>query len=215
MVKHWVDWGHASDISIDIVGFQLQHYHYLYLIYYLVCYSLNYPVLIARDCMKQFGDGNASGRFVPSKRVLTLRNRLIKFVEDHIYPMENEFYKLAQSPSRWTVHPEEERLKELAKKEGLWNLWIPVCLLLPFWAPCFFLVLLPFLTLQKNDWNHEKHVLFCSSIVLRELENYYLMGVVIWSLMVSMISSLVRVSQTLNMDTSVRSWGVQFGLHRC
>ncbi|KAI5581074.1 hypothetical protein POPTR_008G219000v4 [Populus trichocarpa] len=82
-------------------------------------------VLIARDCMKQFGDGNASGRFVPSKRVLTLRNRLIKFVEDHIYPMENEFYKLAQSPSRWTVHPEEERLKELAKKEGLWNLWIP------------------------------------------------------------------------------------------
>ena len=94
--------------------------------------------------MKQFGDGNASGRFVPSKRVLTLRNKLIKFVEDHIYPMENEFYKLAQSSSRWTVHPEEERLKELAKKEGLWNLWIPVFLLLPFLSPCFFLVLLLF-----------------------------------------------------------------------
>lgn len=47
-------------------------------------------------------------------------------MEDHIYPMENEFYKLAQSSSRWTIHPEEERLKELAKKEGLWNLWIPV-----------------------------------------------------------------------------------------
>lgn len=44
--------------------------------------------------------------------------------------MENEFYKLAQSESRWTVHPAEEELKELAKKEGLWNLWIPVCILI-------------------------------------------------------------------------------------
>ncbi|KAL6293108.1 hypothetical protein ACE6H2_001250 [Prunus campanulata] len=65
------------------------------------------------------------GKFVPGKRVLELRNRLLKFLEDHIYPMEKEFYKLAESTSRWTVHPEEERLKELAKKEGLWNLWIP------------------------------------------------------------------------------------------
>lgn len=62
--------------------------------------------------------------------MLELRNRLIKFMEDCIYPMENEFYKLAQSTSRWTVHPEEEKLKELAKKEGLWNLWIPVCILI-------------------------------------------------------------------------------------
>lgn len=69
---------------------------------------------------------SGTARFVPSKKVLELRNKLIKFMENHIYPMENEFYKLAQSPSRWTVHPEEERLKELAKKEGLWNLWIPV-----------------------------------------------------------------------------------------
>lgn len=68
---------------------------------------------------------SGTGRFVPSKKVVELRNKLIKFMENHIYPMENEFYKLAQSPSRWTVHPEEERLKELAKKEGLWNLWIP------------------------------------------------------------------------------------------
>jgi acyl-CoA dehydrogenase len=62
--------------------------------------------------------------------VLELRNRLIKFMEDRIYPMENEFYKLAQSTSRWTVHQEEEKLKELATKEGLWNLWIPVCILI-------------------------------------------------------------------------------------
>ncbi|KAI8003570.1 putative acyl-CoA dehydrogenase IBR3 [Camellia lanceoleosa] len=66
-----------------------------------------------------------TGRFVPSKKVQELRKRLIKFMEDRIYPMENEFYKLAQSTMRWTIHPEEENLKELAKREGLWNLFIP------------------------------------------------------------------------------------------
>ncbi|XP_059457105.1 probable acyl-CoA dehydrogenase IBR3 [Corylus avellana] len=87
---------------------------------------------IAQDYLKLSGNenkdqglSNGEGRFVPCKRVLELRNRLIKFMEDRIYPMENEFYKLAQSTSRWTPHPEEEKLKELAKKEGLWNLWIP------------------------------------------------------------------------------------------
>ncbi|XP_016438330.1 putative acyl-CoA dehydrogenase IBR3 [Nicotiana tabacum] len=65
------------------------------------------------------------GRFVPSEKVQKLRQKLIKFMEDHIYPRENEFSKLAQSNMRWTIHPDEEKLKELAKKEGLWNLWIP------------------------------------------------------------------------------------------
>ncbi|OAY56054.1 hypothetical protein MANES_03G198800v8 [Manihot esculenta] len=87
---------------------------------------------IAQDYITRPGGENevegltgVNGRFVPSKKVLELRKKLIKFMEDHIYPLENEFYKLSQSSSRWTVHPEEERLKELAKKEGLWNLWIP------------------------------------------------------------------------------------------
>ncbi|KAK2645497.1 hypothetical protein Ddye_020692 [Dipteronia dyeriana] len=90
------------------------------------------PPSVAQGYPQQFGNGNKihgiseeNGRFVPSERVLGLRNKLIKFMEDHIYPMEKEFYKLSQSDSRWTVHPEEERLKELAKKEGLWNLFIP------------------------------------------------------------------------------------------
>lgn len=66
------------------------------------------------------------GNFIPSKKVLYLREKLTKFIEENIYPMENEFYKLAQSNSRWTIHPQEEKLKELAKKEGLWNLFIPI-----------------------------------------------------------------------------------------
>lgn len=67
-------------------------------------------------------------KFVPSEKVQKLRNKLSKFMDDHIYARENEFYELAQSTMRWTVHPDEEKLKELAKKEGLWNLWIPVSL---------------------------------------------------------------------------------------
>lgn len=72
---------------------------------------------------------DASGRFVPNRKVLELRQRLIKFMETHIYPMEKEFSKLAQSDMRWTVHPEEERLKEEAKRQGLWNLFIPVSII--------------------------------------------------------------------------------------
>ncbi|XP_020578840.1 probable acyl-CoA dehydrogenase IBR3 [Phalaenopsis equestris] len=66
------------------------------------------------------------GRFVPSQKVLDLKRKLVKFMEKHIYPMEKEFYELAQSSSRWTIHPEESRLKQLAKQEGLWNLFIPL-----------------------------------------------------------------------------------------
>lgn len=88
---------------------------------------------ITEDYMKNFKTKSQSqdfpretGKFVPTKKVLELRNRLIKFMDEHIYPMEKEFYKLAQSLSRWTIHPEEEKLKNLAKQEGLWNLWIPL-----------------------------------------------------------------------------------------
>lgn len=69
----------------------------------------------------------SGGGFVPTKKVVELRDRLMKFMQDHIYPMESEFYKLANSSRRWTVHPEEEKLKDIAKKQGLWNLWLPVC----------------------------------------------------------------------------------------
>uniref|UniRef100_A0A7N0T2F5 Acyl-CoA dehydrogenase n=1 Tax=Kalanchoe fedtschenkoi TaxID=63787 RepID=A0A7N0T2F5_KALFE len=70
-----------------------------------------------------FSDG--TGRFIPNKKVLELRSRLLEFMEAHIYPREKEFYKLAFSDSRWTVHPDEEKLKDMAKREGLWNLFIP------------------------------------------------------------------------------------------
>ncbi|XP_055818339.1 probable acyl-CoA dehydrogenase IBR3 isoform X2 [Solanum dulcamara] len=83
------------------------------------------------DHVRQLGHDSSNqgipmgGKFVPSEKVQKLRNKLSEFMDDHIYARENEFYELAQSTMRWTVHPDEEKLKELAKKEGLWNLWIP------------------------------------------------------------------------------------------
>ncbi|XP_042439994.1 probable acyl-CoA dehydrogenase IBR3 isoform X1 [Zingiber officinale] len=65
------------------------------------------------------------GLLMPTQKVLNLRKKLLKFLQEQIYPRESEFYSMAQSSSRWTIHPEEEKLKWLAKQEGLWNLWIP------------------------------------------------------------------------------------------
>ncbi|GLJ10910.1 hypothetical protein SUGI_0137810, partial [Cryptomeria japonica] len=64
--------------------------------------------------------------FLPNARVQELRMKLMNFMEQHIYPLEKDFVRLAQSDKRWTIHPAEERLKEMAKDQGLWNLWIPV-----------------------------------------------------------------------------------------
>ncbi|KAL0905251.1 hypothetical protein M5K25_027442 [Dendrobium thyrsiflorum] len=81
---------------------------------------------ISRDDPAKLLQTEQQGKFVPSQRVLNLKRKLLHFMENHIYPMEKEFSELAQSSLRWTIHPEESRLKELAKKEGLWNLFIPL-----------------------------------------------------------------------------------------
>ncbi|KAE8734177.1 putative acyl-CoA dehydrogenase IBR3 [Hibiscus syriacus] len=67
------------------------------------------------------GVPEGSGRFIPSKKVQDLRNKLIQFMEDHIYPMEEEFSKLARSDLRWTVHPEEESLIVLLGQRNSFN----------------------------------------------------------------------------------------------
>lgn len=64
--------------------------------------------------------------FAPSARVQELQKRILNFMQEHIYPSEKELNVLAFSNDRWTIHPTEERLKKMAKSEGLWNLWIPV-----------------------------------------------------------------------------------------
>lgn len=48
------------------------------------------------------------------------------FVEDHVIPVEKEIYAQDRPlEERWQPHPELEPLKEEAKKQGLWNLFLP------------------------------------------------------------------------------------------
>ncbi|KAG0609553.1 hypothetical protein M758_8G193400 [Ceratodon purpureus] len=79
----------------------------------------------ARNTGGEVGSQQVLG-FAPSARVQELKRRLLSFMEQHIYPSETELNDLMYSSNdRWTIHPTEEKLKKLAKSEGLWNLWIP------------------------------------------------------------------------------------------
>ena len=61
-----------------------------------------------------------------SLKVVELRNRLISFMDEYIYPNEKVFYdSLNQGDSRWQIPPIMEELKTLAKQENLWNLFLP------------------------------------------------------------------------------------------
>lgn len=50
--------------------------------------------------------------------------RVRAFMEQHIYPLEKEFDEFTLA-NPWQEFPHLERLKELAKAEGLWNLFLP------------------------------------------------------------------------------------------
>ncbi|KSU85360.1 acyl-CoA dehydrogenase [Fictibacillus enclensis] len=65
--------------------------------------------------------------FSYSDRVNGLRKRIADFMEQHVYPNEQLYEEqLNQQESRWSdVPPIMEELKEKAKKEGLWNLFLP------------------------------------------------------------------------------------------
>jgi acyl-CoA dehydrogenase len=55
-----------------------------------------------------------------------LRERLIAFMDEHVYPSEIIYEReLAASPSRWTIPAVMETLKARARAAGLWNLFLP------------------------------------------------------------------------------------------
>jgi acyl-CoA dehydrogenase len=62
--------------------------------------------------------------FEPSARSKALRERLLAFVDHHIYPNESR-YQIAVRQAPWQVPPILDELKAIARSEGLWNLFLP------------------------------------------------------------------------------------------
>jgi len=61
----------------------------------------------------------------PPPHVQDLRARLLAFMAEHIYPNERRYYREAEQIGPWGVFPVIEALKPLARKAGLWNLFLP------------------------------------------------------------------------------------------
>ncbi len=64
--------------------------------------------------------------FDQSQKVKGLVARLEAFMEEHIYPIEEEeHWWNAAEANRWTPWPGIEPLKQKAREQGLWNLFLP------------------------------------------------------------------------------------------
>ena len=62
--------------------------------------------------------------FELSAKSRDLRERLVRFCDQHIYPNEARFHDQIEH-SRWQVPAIVEELKQKARGEGLWNLFLP------------------------------------------------------------------------------------------
>ncbi|MBR1235540.1 acyl-CoA dehydrogenase family protein [Bradyrhizobium sp. AUGA SZCCT0182] len=60
-----------------------------------------------------------------SQKVTELKHRLQSFMDRHVYPNEERFYKEAEELGAWKVFPVVEELKPKAREAGLWNLFLP------------------------------------------------------------------------------------------
>jgi acyl-CoA dehydrogenase len=63
----------------------------------------------------------------PSPHALELRERLVAFMHEQVFPAEAEYHAHREQapPGDHTVPPVVERLKEQARERGLWNLFLP------------------------------------------------------------------------------------------
>jgi len=58
-------------------------------------------------------------------KVQELRQQLIAFMKEHVYPNEHKWEAHVHSDKRWEPVPVIEELKAKARERGLWNLWRP------------------------------------------------------------------------------------------
>jgi acyl-CoA dehydrogenase len=64
--------------------------------------------------------------FEHTPRVRETMARLSDFMDEHVYPVEHDYYEyIDSSANRWATVPLMEELKARAKEAGLWNLFIP------------------------------------------------------------------------------------------
>lgn len=66
--------------------------------------------------------------FAASEKVVALQRRLTAFMDAWVYPNEQRYAEELQAggpEGRWRVLPLLEELKEKAREEGLWNLFLP------------------------------------------------------------------------------------------
>ncbi len=61
-----------------------------------------------------------------SPKVQALREQLLAFMDEHIYPNEELFHAQVNEGDRWEPPAILEELKGKAQEQGLWNLFLPV-----------------------------------------------------------------------------------------
>ncbi len=60
-----------------------------------------------------------------SAKVEGLRETLVRFMDEHVYPNEAAFWEQVESGDRWEPPAILEALKSKAQQAGLWNLFLP------------------------------------------------------------------------------------------
>ncbi|MES1971487.1 MAG: acyl-CoA dehydrogenase family protein [Pseudomonadota bacterium] len=64
--------------------------------------------------------------FEYGEKVDALRARVTAFMDEHVYPIEQERDHFLHDPANlWTPWPGTEKIKEAARAAGLWNLFLP------------------------------------------------------------------------------------------
>ena len=63
--------------------------------------------------------------FEYTQKVKDLQNRLNAFMDEHIYPNEERFFRETEEVGPWKVAPVLEEVKVKGKAAGLWNLFLP------------------------------------------------------------------------------------------
>ncbi|MBI1397266.1 MAG: acyl-CoA dehydrogenase [Betaproteobacteria bacterium] len=58
-------------------------------------------------------------------KVKELQARVSAFMDEHVYPNEEELHRQVAAGDRWATPPRMEDLKARARAAGLWNLWQP------------------------------------------------------------------------------------------